>query len=989
MASVLTYNQIIELLTDIARRHFQINTFYLGKNWELENSDDILFPLFQVYPDFGSLKANAYNEYKTQEVRFVCKVVDTTTPGEGNERDVHSDTLRICQDIVNEFNQHPFYVRSKVKLIGDIDFLPLEEFKDDISAGWQFTLNFQIINLNTFCGMPIEEIPGFSATGPTSQGQIVDVKYLTCETLPDCPVIQDHEQRITDLESVVFYQNELISGGASFLSGLTFAVTDLVYIISGQLYTASATNVTINPGDPSLDRIDLIIADVNGNISVVEGTPDTNPVKPDIDESTQIEVTFINVPAGAVVIPIPITLVYDENTGTPSEWNTSTNYPTGIDFNATNIFYNGTKSIRLTNVPTAKTIVFTNSTPFDTTTQNTIQFAIKNNVAWTTTRRLRFTLQSASGVQIGNIVDIYHGQRGFSSTDITNWQIISIPIAAFAPTTSLISKVVITTYSTSGTLNLNMDYFRLIVGTPTISAQNTFLTIKDDGGLQTSATTPNDILTVSGGTNLTSVVTAKKITLNLDPNISLTSAILTGGTSNTLTYFNGSKSLSSVTLGSGFALTGGTLTYTQTVPTIAQVLTSGNKWNAGQLMQGFDNSTYFQLDNGYYLEFNDGSDFGTISIFDTSFDISHSANISLTAPAITLDNSSVIKTNNGGGQLDLDYFGSPGEVSLSTDGGNQSEAYLYLTPTSADLVGLSSSLSLQSNVATLNVGNSSRISIRTGTLGFSIDGRYNSSGSTEIIKFIDNFSTSFTTTNNVKPSLIIGSQNSTVNSGVTNSVILGGINMVASQSNTVYVPTLNIKDVSNNNALTQVLVRDGSDGNIRYRDVSTILSPTPTLQASYEISTPLAEITTNSTNGALSLMRGSAADTDNVLEIKNGAGTITASIDGNGKRNVRVTSIVSSATPTPSADTDDEYIITALATAPTFGAPTGTPSQGQVILIRIKDNGTARALLFNAIYRFSGDQPAPTTTIINKTMYIMAIYNAEDAKWDCMWRDNY
>ena len=43
------------------------------------------------------------------------------------------------------------------------------------------------------------------------------------------------------------------------------------------------------------------------------------------DESTQIEVTFINVPAGAVVIPIPITLVYDENTGTPSEWNTSTN----------------------------------------------------------------------------------------------------------------------------------------------------------------------------------------------------------------------------------------------------------------------------------------------------------------------------------------------------------------------------------------------------------------------------------------------------------------------------------------------------------------------------------------------------------------------------------------------------------------------------------------------------------------------------------------
>lgn len=103
----------------------------------------------------------------------------------------------------------------------------------------------------------------------------------------------------------------------------------------------------------------------------------------------------------------------------------------------------------------------------------------------------------------------------------------------------------------------------------------------------------------------------------------------------------------------------------------------------------------------------------------------------------------------------------------------------------------------------------------------------------------------------------------------------------------------------------------------------------------------------------------------------------------------RVTSTASSATPTPSADNDDEYILTALATNPTFAAPSGTPVQGQVIIIRIKDNGTARTLAFNAIYRFSSDNPAPTTTVLSKTMYIMAIYNAEDTKWDCMWRDNF
>ena len=203
MANIITYNQVVELLTDIARRHYQVNTFYLGRNWELENSDDILYPLFQVYPDFGRLPINAFNEYKTQQIRFVCKVIDTTTPGEDNERDVHSDTLRIAQDIVNEFNQHPFYVRSNIKLIEDIDFTPLEEFKDDISAGWQFNLVFQIINLNTFCGMPIAEIPGFSATGPTSQGEIVNVKYLTCDTLTECPTIITIDETLIDLQEQI------------------------------------------------------------------------------------------------------------------------------------------------------------------------------------------------------------------------------------------------------------------------------------------------------------------------------------------------------------------------------------------------------------------------------------------------------------------------------------------------------------------------------------------------------------------------------------------------------------------------------------------------------------------------------------------------------------------------------------------------------------------------------------------------------------------
>ena len=95
----------------------------------------------------------------------------------------------------------------------------------------------------------------------------------------------------------------------------------------------------------------------------------------------------------------------------------------------------------------------------------------------------------------------------------------------------------------------------------------------------------------------------------------------------------------------------------------------------------------------------------------------------------------------------------------------------------------------------------------------------------------------------------------------------------------------------------------------------------------------------------------------------------------------RVSTIASSATPTPNADTDNIYTVTALAEGATFGVPTGTPTSGQGLIIRIKDNGTARTLGWNAIYRTVG-VTLPTTTVISKTIYVGAIYNMADTKWD-------
>lgn len=55
-----------------------------------------------------------------------------------------------------------------------------------------------------------------------------------------------------------------------------------------------------------------------------------------------------------------------------------------------------------------------------------------------------------------------------------------------------------------------------------------------------------------------------------------------------------------------------------------------------------------------------------------------------------------------------------------------------------------------------------------------------------------------------------------------------------------------------------------------------------TLQTSYDVSTANPEILTDATRGAVTIRRGSAADTDNIIEGQNNAGTTTFSVDGIG-----------------------------------------------------------------------------------------------------------
>ena len=128
-------------------------------------------------------------------------------------------------------------------------------------------------------------------------------------------------------------------------------------------------------------------------------------------------------------------------------------------------------------------------------------------------------------------------------------------------------------------------------------------------------------------------------------------------------------------------------------------------------------------------------------------------------------------------------------------------------------------------------------------------------------------------------------------------------------------------------------------------------------------------------------------DSTNLYGIVWGTARMTVSTTGITATRItnRIWTETSSTTSTPTGDSVDQWNITALAVADAIAAPTGTPTDWQSLIIRIKDNWTARALTWNAIYRASTDLALPTTTIISKTMYCEFLYNSADSKWDFVW----
>jgi hypothetical protein len=93
----------------------------------------------------------------------------------------------------------------------------------------------------------------------------------------------------------------------------------------------------------------------------------------------------------------------------------------------------------------------------------------------------------------------------------------------------------------------------------------------------------------------------------------------------------------------------------------------------------------------------------------------------------------------------------------------------------------------------------------------------------------------------------------------------------------------------------------------------------------------------------------------------------------------RIVTATDDATAVIDVDVTDQYQLTAIANATEFTV-TGTPVNGQKLIVRLKDAGVAKALTWTGFIAIGCT--APTTTVAGKTHYIGCIYNSATPTWN-------
>lgn len=317
-------------------------------------------------------------------------------------------------------------------------------------------------------------------------------------------------------------ENYLASPGVVTWSGtgLAFDVTPAVYYINGVQYTSNAGSVTLDAADPTNPRIDVIAVDNTGAIVKLTGTPAVNPVKPQIDPTTQVELTFIPVDAGATTpTGVSTTVIYDENV----EWSL---VPQGITIDANNATsFNGTKAISTSSWSNLNQLTFVNGSALQPANYVTFKMYVRLKSTLSNSANIMVTLANGSTV-VSN--EVFATAYGMSKSIVGSYQNISIPFSAFNPTGTF--DRVRVRFAGSNSNGVYIDFVQLqngVVPPPPSALQSAYAQMTD--GTNTSQSSGSDKFKFrSSDATVTATVTNNDATHGDNVNLTVNGANVTG-----------------------------------------------------------------------------------------------------------------------------------------------------------------------------------------------------------------------------------------------------------------------------------------------------------------------------------------------------------------------------------------------------------------------------------------------------------------------------
>jgi hypothetical protein len=228
--------------------------------------------------------------------------------------------------------------------------------------------------------------------------------------------------------------NQIIAGcGVSYSgSGFTFTVASCTYLINNVQYNAPQTTVTGTAADPSLPRFDSIVANscsplpCNGTITIVAGTASATAAPPNLDITSQVQVTFYGIDAAATN---PSNLATADIYHNNAEWTCAST--ANMNCASTNNPHTGTLDIEATSAATGNNARLTiPAGTVDIGQYNVVNTYIRSKSAWPSTRSLTLQWYNGSTAKC-TPVTLRDGTFTFNSSVTTTYQLISIPTSVF------------------------------------------------------------------------------------------------------------------------------------------------------------------------------------------------------------------------------------------------------------------------------------------------------------------------------------------------------------------------------------------------------------------------------------------------------------------------------------------------------------------------------------------------------------------------------